>query len=73
MESVFEELDSCVWRLNGLARDGTTEPVSQDRILRPKRGQGKNMLPVPLTTGRFGSQTVVDPCPAERGDLTNFS
>ena len=38
----------------------------------PERGQGENMLPVPLTTGRFGSQTVVDPCPAKRGDLTNF-
>ena len=60
-------------RINGLARDGTTEHVSQDRTLRPELGQGENMLPVLLTTGRFGSQIVVDPCPAKSGNLANFS
>ena len=69
----FEESDSCVLRINGLARDGTTEPVSRDRVLRPERGQGENMFPVPLTTGRVGNQIAVDPFAAERGDHTNLS
>ena len=29
------------WRMSGLTRDGTAEPVSRDQILRRERGQGK--------------------------------
>ena len=62
-----------MWRINGLARDGTTEPVSRDQIIRSERGQGEKMFPISLTTGRVGNQTAIDPFPAERGDHTNLS
>ena len=29
------------WRMGGLTRDGTAEPVSRDQILRRERGRGK--------------------------------
>ena len=29
------------WRISGLTRDGTAEPVSRDQILRRERGQEK--------------------------------
>ena len=32
-------------RMNGLARDGTTEPVSQDEILRREREHGNIIFP----------------------------
>ena len=34
-----------VWRMNRLTRDGTTEPVSRDQILRRERGQGEKHFP----------------------------
>ena len=33
-------------------RDGTTEPVSREHILRRERGQGKSIPPVQLIMGR---------------------
>ena len=33
-----------VWITNGLAWDGTVEPVSRDQIIRRERGQAKNMF-----------------------------
>ena len=30
-----------VWRMRGLMRDGTAEPISRDQILRREPGQGK--------------------------------
>ena len=42
------------WRMSGLTRDGTAEPVSRDQILRRERGQGKiHFFPVQLTTSRI--------------------
>ena len=38
-----------------LTRDGTAEPVTRDKILRRERGQGTFILPVQLTTSRFGN------------------
>ena len=43
--------------MSRLTRDGTAEPVSRDQILRRKRGQGKNIFPVQLTTSRIGNLT----------------
>ena len=40
-----------------LTRDGATEPVSRDQILRRKWGQGKCIFPVQLTTSRIGNLT----------------
>ena len=41
-----------------MARDGTAEPVSQDQILRCKRGQGKVFIfSVQQTTSRVGNLT----------------
>ena len=34
-----------VWRMNGLTRNGTAEPVSRDRILRREQRQGENHFP----------------------------
>ena len=39
-----------VWRMGGLTRDGTVEPVLRDRILTRERGQGKIILPVQLSS-----------------------
>ena len=39
--SRFLEPDSCVWRVTGLARDGTTEPVSRDRFSGPNGDKEK--------------------------------
>ena len=46
------------WRMSRLARDGTTELVSQDQILRHERGH-RNMFifPFQLTTSRIDSLT----------------
>ena len=43
--------------MSRLTRDGTAEPVSRDQILRPKRGQGKTIFPVQLTTSKIGNLT----------------
>ena len=41
-----------------LTRDGTTEPVSRDHILRRERGQGNILIfPVQLNTNRIGTLT----------------
>ena len=32
------------WRISGLTRDGTAEPVSQDQLLSREQGQGKSIL-----------------------------
>ena len=40
--------------MSRLTRDGTTEPVSRDQILRHERGQGNIHFPVQLTTCRTG-------------------
>ena len=42
-------------------RDGRTEPVSLDQILRRERGQGNIIFPVQLTTSRIGNLYPVDP------------
>ena len=46
----------------GVARDGTTEPVSRGQILRRERRQGKqkHFFPVQLSTSRIGSHTPVE-------------
>ena len=33
-----------MWRMSGLARDGTVEPVSREEILRRERGQGEKYV-----------------------------
>ena len=38
-----------------MPRDGITEPVSRDQILRRERGQGKIIFPVELTTSSIDS------------------
>ena len=44
--------------MSRLTADGTAEPVSQDQIsVRRKRGQGKTIFPVELTTSRIGNRT----------------
>ena len=43
--------------MSRLTRDGTTEPVSRDQILRHARGQGNITFPVQLTTSRIGNLT----------------
>ena len=43
--------------MSRLARDGTTEPVSRDQILRRERGQGNINFPVQLTASRIGNLT----------------
>ena len=43
--------------MSRLTRDGTTEPVSRDQILRHARGQGNIIFPVQLTTSRIGNLT----------------
>ena len=40
-----------------LTRDGTAEAFARDKILRRKRGQGKNIFSVELTTSRIGNHT----------------
>ena len=41
--------------MSRLTRDGTTEPLSRDQILRHARGQGNINFPVQLTTSRIGN------------------
>ena len=42
------------WRMSRLTRDGTTEPVLRDHILRRERGQREIFVfPVQLTTSRI--------------------
>ena len=43
--------------ISRLARDGTTEPVSRDQILRREREQEIFIFPVQLTTCRIGNLT----------------
>ena len=43
--------------MSRLARDGTTEPVSRDQILRRERGQGNIIFSVQRTTSRIGNLT----------------
>ena len=44
--------------MSRLTRDGTTEPVSRDQILRRVRGQGNIFIfPVQLTMSRIGNLT----------------
>ena len=43
--------------MSRLTRDGTTEPVSRDQILKHARGQGNVIFPVQLTTSRIGNLT----------------
>ena len=43
--------------MSRLTRDGTTEPVSRDQILRRERGQGTVTFPVQLTTSRIDNLT----------------
>ena len=40
-----------------LERDGMAEHVALDESLRCEQGQGKNILPVQLTTSRIGNHT----------------
>ena len=47
--------------MSRLTRDGTTEPVSRDQILRHARGQGNIIFPVQLATSRIGNLNPVDP------------
>ena len=45
-ESTINQSDSaCVWRISGLTRDGTAEPLLRDQILRRERKQGKMHFP----------------------------
>ena len=52
-----------IWRMSRLTRDGTAEPVSQDKILKRERGQGADgdrvilIFCVQLTTSRIGNLT----------------
>ena len=42
------------WRMSGLARDGTAEPLSRDQILRRERGRGKkHFFPVQRPQARL--------------------
>ena len=43
--------------MSRLTRDGPTEPISRDQILRHERGQGHIQFPVQLTTSRIGNLT----------------
>ena len=43
--------------MSRLTRDGIAEPVSRDQIFRLKRGQGKFISPVHLTTSRISNLT----------------
>ena len=43
--------------MSRLTRDGTTEPVSRDQILRHARGQGDIIFPFKLTMSRVGNLT----------------
>ena len=45
---------ACVWRISGLMRDGTAEPVSRDQIIRRERGKGF-FFTVQLTTSKIGN------------------
>ena len=47
--------------MSGLTPDETAEPYSRDQTLRRKRGQGKLIFPVQLTTSRFGNLTRLMP------------
>ena len=51
-----------VWRISGLARDGTAEPVPGGQTLRREGAQGKNIFPVQLTTNRIGYHTQSAKC-----------
>ena len=48
--------------MSRLTRDGTAEPVSQDQILRRKRGQGKNHFPCSADHVQDWQPYPVDPC-----------
>ena len=43
--------------MNRRARDGTTEPISRDRVLRRRQRQKKNIFLVQLATSRLGNHT----------------
>ena len=40
----IDESASWVWRMSGLTRDGTAEPISRDQVFRSKRGQANTLL-----------------------------
>ena len=46
---------SSVWRMSGLTRDRTAEPVSQNQVLRRQWGQRRKKLSVKLTTSRISN------------------
>ena len=52
---------SLFWKMSGRKRDGTTEPVSRDQILRRGRRQGNSILPLELTTSWIGNHTRLVP------------
>ena len=56
--------------MSGLARDGTAEPVSRDRIFRRGRGQGKNKIKCSDDHGQDWQPYQVDPYSAECADHT---
>ena len=59
-----------VWRMNRLTRDGTTEPVSRDQILRHARGQGNVHFPCSADHEQDWQPYPVDPYSAICDDHT---
>ena len=43
--------DVVMWRMRGMTRDGTTELVSRDQILRRERGHGNFIFPAQAVEG----------------------
>ena len=48
------------WRMSGLTRNRTTEPISRDQLFSVD-GEGKFIFPVQLTTSRIGKQAQLVP------------
>ena len=56
--------------MSRLARDGTTEPVSRDQVLRRERGQGNVHFPCSADNEHDWQHYPVDPYSATRDDHT---
>ena len=52
---------SVLWRMSRLARDGTSEPVSRDQILRRERGQENVLFPCSADQEQDSQLYSVDP------------